>query len=145
MLSKSQRRLQSMCLLAAKAHAPIDTGLLRHRAIKTRAIQNGFVIKWDGRVAFYLGFVNEGVNGNESNAGFIERGILSIEGIVADYYVGGRDDTYARSLANSRTVRQGFDTFDEKRTRRLDNLMKANKRRYEDRLDEFAKYRGGRL
>lgn len=140
MIGKSERRLMAMCLLAAKANAPIDTGLLRHRAIKVRATHDGFKITWDGRIAYYLGFVNEGIKGNEKNAQFIENSMTMIENMVVDYYAGDRDGTYARARAFNNVVKQGFNKFDVKKREELDNLTKLNNRRYQNRMDEYRRW-----
>ena len=76
------RRLEKTLLNIARKSCPKDTHNMAENAIYSVKIKNGFMIVWDDKFAYYLPYVNEGINplfpNSEKvkrNKGFVDRSI----------------------------------------------------------------------
>jgi len=140
MFTKSESQLMSMCMRTARVSSPYLTGLLRHEGIILRPTADGFKIIWDGSRVFYIGFVNEGIRGNEQNKGFIEESIRQILQVVTEYFSGKSDQTYARARSQNASLLEKEKFMDDNHRKMLNFDLKMNQLRYKYSDIEFNEY-----
>ncbi len=70
-------------LIIAKSLAPIDSGNLRHNAIKLLRHKDGFTIKYSAVDAYYIEFVEEGTSKQRPQY-FIERTYIALSNYFAN-------------------------------------------------------------
>ena len=99
-------KMMSDSLRIAKSLAPIDSGNLRHNAIKLLHRKNGFTIKYSGVDAYYIQFVEEGTNGKRKQKGqhFILNTYLNLVNYFANIDDNKHSDNYNRNLIAKNTL-----------------------------------------
>lgn len=60
--------LRNVGVKAARRNTPVDTGNLQQNAVYSIATKDGFKIVWDEKNAYYLPYVNEGINVLHTNS-----------------------------------------------------------------------------
>lgn len=92
MTMKNFYHLEKTLLFIARKSCPKDTRNMAENAIYSVKIKNGFMIVWDSKFAYYLPYVNEGINPLFpksrkviANKGFVDRSIAFIFGYLFNY------------------------------------------------------------
>ena len=82
---KDINRIKKTALLIARKACPKDTHNMALNAIYAINTQDGFAIVWDEKFAYYLPYVNEGINPLfpnsekvKANKGFVDRGLAGV-------------------------------------------------------------------
>ena len=92
----------------AKSLAPIDSGNLRHNAIKLLRRRNGFTIKYSGVDAYYIQFVEEGTSKQKAQ-GFILNTYLQLSNYFANIDNGESSSKRATEKLNMELYRENPD------------------------------------
>lgn len=96
---KDINRIKKTALLIARKACPKDTHNMALNAIYAINTKDGFAIVWDERFAYYLPYVDKGINPlfpNSSkvkaNKGFVDRGLA---GVWSYFYYNPRNQTHS--------------------------------------------------
>ena len=95
------KSLERKCLRIAQNLAPKDTGNLAFNAIRIRkSTPNSFTINYDGKVARYITFVEEGTV-NQKAQRFVNATWIKLSLFLNDYF-DGRGNRHRKSYTKSR-------------------------------------------
>lgn len=125
MITKDQRQMKVRCHVLARYGSPIDTGLLRYKAIKSHLKKNGFDIIFDHSVAYYIPYLDTGTAVSSKHVGFIENIKSQIEQMIFEHYCAGKKRWTQRTRMMRHKMKE--DVVDDTL---LHVLRKQNKYRY---------------
>lgn len=112
-------------LAIAKGFAPVDSGNLRHNAIKLRNVRkDGFTIYYNANDAYYIQAVEEGIKQPAQH--FVRRTYLELASQLQNYMSGkpNKFNTMAKE-GLTRSLRTAQDT-DERKWRNMESRLRAN-------------------
>ncbi len=92
----------------AKSLAPIDSGNLRHNAIKLLRRKNGFTIKYSAVDAYYIEFVEDGTK-NQKAQRFIENTYKTLSEYFANVGKGNEQGENTKNNLNMELYRDNPD------------------------------------